>query len=178
MRKSLVVILVTIMAMIAVAGCTSQSNEETGNKRFTGDNITFEYPSTWVIAKSQANDTIVAVADPKSVNPQTGYAQTLVTIQKKELEGDIYYMYNQNYAKLFNNSNYQRVSEGNITIGSMKAIENTYIVTEGDVKKKQMAIWIQRGEEVYVILCSTLASEFDKEKPNFDIIINSFSFIG
>jgi len=166
------------MAMVAVAGCTSQSNGENKNKIFTGDNITFEYPQSWVVAKSQANDTIVAVADPKSVNPQTGYAQTLVVIQKKSLEGSLDYMYSQNYATLFNNSSYQRVSEGNITIGSMQALENTYIVTEGDVKKKQMAIWIQRGEEVYVILCSALASDFDKEKPNFDIIINSFKFIG
>lgn len=89
MRKPLLVILVAIMAMVAVAGCTSQSNGENKNKIFTGDNITFEYPQSWVVAKSQANDTIVAVADPKSVNPQTGYAQTLVVIQKKSLEGSL-----------------------------------------------------------------------------------------
>ncbi|MBC7101420.1 MAG: hypothetical protein H5T40_07325 [Methanobacteriales archaeon] len=174
MKKSLVILF--IMAIVSVAGCTSQSNVE--NKIFKGDNITFEYPPDWVIANSQANDTIVAVADPKSVNPQTGYAQTVVVIQKRGLEGDFYQMYNENYATLFNNSSYQRISEGNITIGSLQALENTYIVTEGDVKKKQMAIWIQKRDEVYVILCSALASEFDKEKSNFDIILNSFKFIG
>ena len=176
MKKSLIIILFIVMAMVSVAGCTSQSKEE--NKRFTGDNITFEYHADWDIANQQANDTIVAVADPKSVNPRTGYAQTVVVIQKRRLEGDFYQVYNENYATLFNNSSYQRVSEGNITIGSYQALESTYLVTEGDVKKKQMAIWIQRGEEVYVILCSALASEFDKEKANFDIVINSFNFIG
>jgi len=173
MKKSLVILF--IMAIVSVAGCTSQSNVE--NKIFKGDNITFEYPPDWVIANSQANDTIVAVADPKSVNPQTGYAQTLVVIQKRGLESDFYYMYNQNYATLFNNSNYRRVSEGNITIGSLNALENTYIVTENGVKKKHRAIWIRRGYEVYVILCSALDSEFEKERANFDIIINSFKFI-
>ncbi|MDI9623486.1 MAG: PsbP-related protein [Methanothermobacter sp.] len=175
MKKSLVILFI-IMAMVSVAGCTSQSDVK--NKIFKGDNITFEYPADWVIANSQANDTIVAVADPKSVNPQTGYAQTVVVIQKRGLEGDFYQMYNKNYATLFNNSSYQRVSEGNITIGSYQALENTYIVTEGGLKKKQRAIWIQRGNEVYVILCSALISEFDKERANFDIIINSFNFIG
>jgi len=165
------------MVMVGIAGCTFQSSREAENKRFTGNNITFEYPANWVIAKSQANDTIVAVADPKSVNPQTGYAQTLVVIQKRELEGDFYYMYNQNYATLFNNSSYQRISEGNITIGSLKALENTYLITEDGVKKKHRAIWIQRGDKVYVILCSALDNEFEKEKINFDIIINSFRFI-
>ncbi len=174
MKKSLAIIL--FIVIVSVAGCISQSNEEK-NKRFTGDNITFEYPADWVIANSQANDTIVAVADPKSVNPQTGYAQTLVVIQKRGLEGDFYQMYNRNYAVLFNNSSYHRVSEGNITVGSYQALENTYLVTEGDLKKKQMAIWIQRGEEVYVILCSAPVSEFDKQKANFDIILNSFKFI-
>jgi len=174
MKKSIVIIFI-LMAMVTVAGCTSQSNEEK-NKKFTGNNITFEYPADWVIANSQANDTIVAVADPRSVNPQTGYAQTLVVIQKRK--GSLYQMYNENYAILFNNSSYQRISEGNITLGSFQALENTYLVTEGDVKKKQMAIWIQRGKEVYVILCSALVNEFDKEKANFDIIINSFKFVG
>jgi len=177
MKKCLAIILIVFMAMVSVTGCIFQSSGENENKRFAGDNITFEYPASWVIAKSQANDTIVAVADPKSVNPQTGYAQTLVVIQKRGLESDFYYMYNQNYATLFNNSNYRRVSEGNITIGSLNALENTYIVTENGVKKKHRAIWIRRGYEVYVILCSALDSEFEKERANFDIIINSFKFI-
>ncbi len=176
MKNYLALILSIIVVTVSISGCTSNLKDNEV-KKFSGNNITFEYPAEWVIAESKANDTIVAVADPNSVDKQTGLAQTVVVIQKKRLEDDFYDMYNRNYATLFNNSSYQRVSEGNITLNGLEALENIYLSKENGTKKKYMAIWIQREEEVYVILCSALASEFDKEKPNFDIILNSFSFI-
>lgn len=174
MRKHWLILF--IVMVVAVSGCTSpDSNSENQTKRFSGNNISFEYPSSWVTANSLANETVAAVGDPASVD-SSGLAQVSVVIQSRELEGNLYDMYRDNYDTLFTNSSYRRVSETNTTIGGYQAIENVYLVLDG-VQKKQRAIWIQNNRRVYVILCTAPADRFDAERKNFDLIVNSLRFI-
>lgn len=176
MRRHWIVLLAVFM-IVCISGCTSTDmDSENKTKTFTQNNISFEYPSGWVVATSLANDTVAAVADPSSVD-SSGLAQISVVIQVKELKGNLYDMYKVNYDVLFSNSSYQRISESNITMNNRQVIENIYTASEGGVQKKKRAIWIQNGNKVYVILCSAPVTVFDREKENFDLIVNSFRFV-
>ena len=107
-----------MVLVVSVSGCTSEdAGSENQTKTFTGNNVSFEYPSDWVTANSLANDTVAAVGDPSSVD-SSGLAQVSVVIQSKDLKGNLYDMYRANYEALFTNSSYRRVSETNTTIGS------------------------------------------------------------
>jgi len=171
-------ILILFMVMVvAVSGCTSEdSGTENQTKTFTANNISFEYPSDWVTANSLANDTVAAVGDPSSVD-SSGLAQVSVVIQSRDLKGNLYDMYRDNYETLFTNSSYRRVSETNTTIGGYQAIENIYTVTSSGTQKKHRAIWIENNGRVYVILCTASADKFDAEARNFDLIVRTLRFI-
>ena len=83
-------------------------------------------PGGWEIAEATAPNVVVAVADPNTV--ENGNPTTLVVIQKPDIASgsDLNNVYTQNYANFFNNTYYQRVSEGNITINGQNALENIY----------------------------------------------------
>jgi len=174
--KKYIRVLFMVLA-VAVSGCTSTTTD-TGNstKTFSQNNISFEYPLNWVAANSLANDTVAAVADPSSVDDR-GLAQVSVVIQVRELKGNLYDMYRENYDTLFSNSSYRRVSESNTTINGYGAVENIYLETGNGTYKKRRAIWIQRDRNVYVILCTAPADRFDSEKKNFDLIISTLRFL-
>ncbi|MDP3034979.1 MAG: PsbP-related protein [Methanobacteriaceae archaeon] len=175
MKKYFLALLV-LSLVVFTSGCTSNTDtKDNQTKTLSPNNVSFTYPGTWAIADSQANDTIAAVADPSSVNAQTGLAQTVVTVQLKKLTGTFDSMYADNYESLFSNSSYQRVSEGNLTLNGRNVLEYVYTIDADGTNIKQRAIWIQDNKNVYVILCSALTSQFDKEKQNFDMIINSFN---
>lgn len=167
--------LLVISLVIFTSGCTSNNNSEINQTQtFSQNGVFFEYPGNWVVATSQANDTIVSVADPNSINAITGYADTSVTIQQRTLTGTLYSMYEENYDILFTNESYQRVFESNITLDDSQAYENIYQVDENGVLKQQRAVWLEKNNQVYVILCSALVNQFEKEKQNFNLIINTF----
>ncbi|GAB6055274.1 hypothetical protein HYG87_05240 [Methanobacterium alkalithermotolerans] len=177
MRKYFIALLV-ILFLVFTAGCTSNSDSRTNETiTLTQNGVSFDYPGTWVVATSKANDTIASVADPRSVNTATGFAETVVTIQRINRTGTFNSMYDQNYATLFNNSSYQRVSESNITMGNVQARENVYTVDDNGILKQQRAIWIEDSNQIYVILCSALINQFERERQNFDLIVNSFKII-
>ena len=172
MKKYLLALLV-LGLVVSVSGCTTNSDENSNaTKTLSQNNVSFTYPATWVLGNSKANDTVAAVADPKSLNA-SGYAQTVVSVQRKNLTGTLDAMYQDNYNNLFNNTNYTRVSEGNLTLDNIQGMENVYTVKENGVEKTQRAIWVQRGKQVYVVLFTALSSQYDAQKQDFDLILNS-----
>jgi len=64
------------------------------------------------------------------------------------------------------------------TMNGENLYENRYYVTENGVQKEQRALWLQRDRNIYVILMSALATDFEKEKPFFDVILNSLRIQG
>lgn len=166
--------------IVFISGCTGDSTQENDTKTYSQNGISFNYPATWSLANNVAPNTTVSVADPNSVNSQTGYANTVLTIQKINITSgsNLNSIYNENYAVLFNNTSYQRIFEGNTTINCETFYENRYYVNENGVQKEQRALWLQRDDNIYVILMSALAEDFEKEKPKFDLILNSLSITG
>jgi predicted Zn-dependent protease len=171
MRKYLI-ILVLALSVLLVSGCTSQQNNET--KTYTQNNISFQYPANWELARSTAPNAIIAVADPNSMVNNTPTTQ--VVIQKSPLSkgSNLTIAYSDNYKNFFNNTGNVKVSEANITSDKLKAYENVYTANATGIEKQFRAVWLQKNGQIYVILCSAKKSDFQGQQGNFDLIINSF----
>lgn len=178
--KRYIIAIAFVSLIIFISGCTGDSNKTNETKTYSQNNISFEYPASWSIATNRAPNATVSVADPKSLDSQTGYANTVFTIQKIAIPSgsNLNSVYNENYEVMFNNTSYQRIFEGNTTVNGENLYENRYYVIENGVQKEQRALWLQRDRNIYVILMSALATDFEKEKPLFDIILNSLRIQG
>lgn len=160
-----------------MSGCVNSKSEENTTKVYDQNGIYFEYPGTWDLANSTANGSVVAVGDPKTIT-SNGSPTTFVLIQRPNstLGSDLDTVYQRNYAAFFNNTGYQRISEGNITVNDIKAYENIYSENRSGVQKNYRAVWLEQNGEIFIILCSALASDFQQEQKNFDLIINTFRY--
>jgi hypothetical protein len=177
MKKYPFLIVIILLSLVVLAsGCISNNDTTNATKTYSQNGISFTYNGTWEVANTTSTNAVVAVGDPKTVNTQTKDPSTFVLIQKPNATpgSDLQTAYTQNYAKFFNNTTNQRVSEANITVNNNKAFENVYITTTGGVQSEMRAVWLSQNGKIYVILCGAIPSNFDKEQKNFDLVINSF----
>lgn len=168
---------ILLVLVILTSGCVNNDPNNQTNT-YSGNGISFTYNGTWEVANSTSPNAVVAVGDPKTVDAEKN-PYTFVLIQKPNAtqNNDLQQTYNQNYAKMFNNSSNQRVSEANITINNNKALENIYLTNSSGMQMQMRAVWLTQKGVIYVILCGTIPSNFDKEQKNFDMVINSFKAI-
>lgn len=179
MKKYVLGILV-ILAVIFVSGCItdSGSNNNTDNdtapQTLAKNGILIKYPGTWVVANSASNDSIVAVADPNSKDPTTGYSNVNVNIERRSLSSSLNSYFNQTYTQLFSNSSYTPIAQGSVSIGPYTALESLYTEDSNGTIKKHRALWIENNNEVFVILCTAPQDEFQNQVKNFDFILSNF----
>jgi predicted Zn-dependent protease len=173
MNKIIFPLILTILVVVSVSGCINdQKNNQTNH--YSQNGVSFDYPQSWRIANVTSPYSVAAVADPTTV--QNGRPTTAVIIQKPPLikGANLKLAYETNYANFFNQTGYQKVSEANITLNETKIYENVYTINNAGLEKQYRAVWLSKNQKVYVILCSALKADFDREQPNFDLIINSF----
>lgn len=156
-----------------VSGCVTDNKKNNETQTYSQNNVSFNYPGEWATANPTAPNAIAAVADPKSV--QSGSPSTVVIIQKPNATAgsNLSDVYASNYATFFNNTGYQRVSEGNITVNGTTALENVYTINSTNPRQYR-AVWLDEKGTIYVILCIANQSDFKNEQVNFNLIINSF----
>ena len=173
MRRYLL-LMFALLAVMMASGCITDQGNET--KTFTQNNITFQYPATWVVVQTTSPDAVAAVADPSSVISGTNSPTTQVVIQKPNVTSstNLTEAYNDNYATFFNNTGNQKVSEANITTDKLTALENIYTSSSSGIEKQYRAVWLEKNNTIYVILCSAKKADFESLQSKFDIIINSF----
>jgi len=168
-----------ILAAIFVSGCigdsdNNNSTNETAPLTIAKNGVLIKYPANWVVATSGSNDSIVAVADPSSKDPATGFSNVNVNIERRSLSSSLDTYFNQTYKKLFSNSDYTQIAQGNTAIGSYNALEAVYTQDSNGTIKQHRALWIANNNEVYVILCTAPQNEFQNQARNFELIISSF----
>ena len=139
---------------------------------YTENGITLLMPGNWVSAKSNSNDTVLAVADPDAKD-SSGFNSINVNIQKKSNARSLETEFNSNYNTLARNSDFNNLFEGNATFNGEAAMEADYTSESNGVLKQHKAIWIPKDSDIYVILCSAPQSEFEENLSTFDFIINS-----
>lgn len=174
MRKVIVMVILLLCSVVLVSGCVSDNKKTNETKTYSQNNISFTYPGDWEIANTTSQNAVVAVADPSTV--KSGSPTTLVLIQKPAVSkgSDLNNVYNSNYARYFNNTGFERISEGNITVNNVTALENVYKTNKTGVSKQYRAVWLDENGSIYVILCIADQSDFENQQTNFNLIINSF----
>jgi photosystem II reaction center protein PsbP len=178
--KKYILGIIIILAVIFVSGCITDSNN--GNNTngtvnpttLAKNGISIEYPGNWVVANSGANDSILAVADPKFEDSNTGLSSVNVNIERQNLSSSLISFFNQTYSKLFSNSSYTLLAQGNASVGQYKALECIYTQDANGSIKQHRALWIENNNEVYVILCTAPQDEFQNQANNFDFILSTF----
>jgi hypothetical protein len=173
MNKIIFPLILTILVVVTVSGCVIDQKNNLTNK-YSQNGVSFDYPQNWAVANVTSPNAVAAVADPTTV--QNGRPTTAVIIQKPPLNAgaNLKLAYDTNYANFFNQTGYQKVSEANITSNNTKIYENIYTINTAGLEKEYRVAWMSKNRKIYVILCSALKEDFDREQPNFDMVINSF----
>lgn len=183
--KKYLLILILLSAVVTASGCTDGGNQTENTtlnqtNTYNGEDFTVKYPKDWEQLTSKAQNSVVAFGDPNSADSK-GNVQINVVIQKvvKPNGTTMQQYFNATYTQFASqNLGYQPISEGNITVNGVKALENVYKVNSG-VLKQQRAVWIEKGNlpVIYIILCSAPVSDYDAQQENFDLVVNSFKLI-
>ncbi|NYB51857.1 MAG: hypothetical protein HVN35_04785 [Methanobacteriaceae archaeon] len=167
-------LMVTLVLVVLVSGCVTNEAKNNVSNNFTQNGVFFQYPSSWGVATVTSPNGVAAVGDPLTVI--NGNPTTSVVIQR--YDNPNYYnlqtAYEQNYAKFFNNTGKTKVSDGNFILNGVQVFETVYTSSESGVLKKYRAVWLQKGNTIYVILASAKVEDYDAQQPNFDMVINSF----
>ena len=171
----LLLILLIVGGSFLINNPINFSNDADDSKtsvEYTENGITLSIPGNWVSAKSNSNETVLAVADP-SRKDNSGFNCINVNIEKKSNARGLETEFNSNYNTLARNSDFNILFEGNASFNGERAMEADYTSESNGMLKQHKAIWIQKDSDIYVILCSAPKSEFNEKLSTFDFIINS-----
>ena len=161
-------ILILVVIVILTSGCTSNSATNT----YSGNGITFNYSPSWHImfpniSGSRTAFSVVVFKDPM----QEGTEVQINVMPSNESTQDVI-----NNAKKFRFLNDTKLSNGTLEIDGVTAYQITYICNEyGDeegIRSEQIG-FVKNGN-IYSIILQAPYYNFDKEKPNFDMVLNSF----
>jgi len=169
----MILVMVLLCSIVFASGCISENKHSNTTKTYSQNNISFDYPGSWEIANTTSPNSVVAVADPSTV--QNGNPTTFVLIQKPAVAKgtSIDTLYAANYASFFNNT-YELVSEGNVTVNGVNALENIYKTNTTGIQKEYQAEWLSENGTAYVILCVSNVNDFKNQQSNFNLILDTF----
>ena len=161
--------------VIFSSGCTSNDY-----KTYNSNGIIFSYPSSWgelapdqLNVKVQGNTQVLAsVVDPKSI--QNNNYQILVFFQQVTTNISLADATAANKADI-QAAGGQVISEKDSTINGVAAKDMVYTIsTPSGVAKTERLVALQDSSNIYYIVCSAPTGDFEAQKSNFDLIVNSF----
>ena len=172
-----VLIIMIVGAMFLVNNKINKDNEVNGTESLlvSENGVSVVVPSDWVKASSQSNESILAVAIPGSKD-SSGFNSINVNIERKNLTGSLEKEFESNYRTLSYNSNYQILFTGNVSIVNQIGMEADYTSNVDGIAKQHKAIWLEKDDYVYVLLCSAPQTSFTEQENTFNAIISSFKF--
>ncbi|MGC9516470.1 MAG: PsbP-related protein [Methanomicrobiales archaeon] len=165
--KFLFMILIFFIVIISIIGCIEN------NRNFEDDEISFDYPSNWETGRVM--DLPGAIISVRGNN-------TEVIISKKELNNNSSLKQYFNNFKVANKENlteycYQIISEKTLQVDDTNAYEIIYKIGCNNTQTRQqhLTIFMEKNGYLYTISCTVIPpEEFDNQKGNIDIIIESF----
>ncbi len=155
-NKNLIVPIVLLIGLVAISGCTSNTGNSTPSmKNYTGNGYSFNYPSNWTVN----NDTdVLLIYSNADSNTQT-------TLQVMLQSGGL-----NNENIIPTTGNFTKVSNSTATVGNVTANE---VIYKSDLLRFSTVYFTKNGK-TYIFNFQAPDNEFDKEKINFDTILNSF----
>jgi len=175
-------ILIIVFGGMIFSKTTTSVNSATNipNNTYSANGVTFNYPAGW---KQISN-----LNKPS----RWGYGNPIVAYYQPIGNGSEYYIETYFYIKQRNVtsldemlSDYRtqiasigqtEISEQNITVNGMKAVELIKTWHNGNIQYKALTVHIEAvpGSKYYRIGCVVPASEYNATLPKFEMIVNSF----
>jgi hypothetical protein len=170
---------IAVFAVLAIGilACTLQRKETsvTPSQVYDANGITFKYPLNWeVISPDQlsvyvTDYTYLAVLSDK--DDSSGTVARFVIVQTDKGFTDYIAGERDYYKKQYKD----QLSEKAIRVDGKSAtqFESTGATLSGE-KKKSLNIYFEYNHEIYYLTFSTSLANYDKVKPDFDMVVNSF----
>ena len=166
--------------MVTQINKSDNNTTSIANQTYSANGITFNYPADWQQIENLNSpsrwgygDPIVAFYDPSN-NATENNIYTYFYIKQRDV-GSLDEMlsdYRSDIAAI----GQTEISERNITVNGMKAVELKKKWTNGNIQYKALTVHIEvvPGSKYYRIGCVVPASEYNATLPKFEMVVNSF----
>jgi hypothetical protein len=165
--KFLIISFVLFITVISVSGCLDSK------KHFEDEDISFDHPSKWETGR---------IMDLPGAIITVGNDNTDVIIYKNKINNSFslkekYSSVKENNKKKLAKYCYKVISESTMKVDGTEAYEIIYKIGCNDTQTRQLHrnIILEKKGYIYSISCTVIPpEEFDNQKSNLDIIIESF----
>ena len=177
-----------LLTKTTISGNTNTStlseNSHIQNSTYSKNGLKFDYPSGW---KQISNlqypsrwgfpDPIVSYYQPIGNYNET-YIETYFYIKQRDVPSLDEML--KDYRRDISNIGQTEVSERNITVNGMKAVELIKTWHNGNMQYKALTVHIEAvpGSKYYRIGCVVPANQYNKTLPIFEMVVNSFKPTG
>lgn len=175
-NKYIGIIIGILVLVILTSGCTSINElvksfgNSTGNGTFSAYGVSFNYPGGWLaLAENQTGSNSISVLKDSSFNGVQFNLQILNNNGLSE-KGVIKQM------ETTSTPGWKKISHGTLTVDGKKAYKDVFIynVTDSTSDLRFEQIYFVKNNKTYLILIQAPDKDFDSERSNFDLILNSF----
>ncbi|MEN6554552.1 MAG: PsbP-related protein [Methanobacterium sp.] len=160
-----------LVFVVLTSGCTSINDfvKSSGSGNFSAYNVSFNYPNGWLaFADNQTGGKSISVSKDSSFNGVQFNLQIMNNNGLSE-KGVI------NQMESSKTPGWRKISNTTLTIDGKKAYKDVFIYKNGDSSQNMRfeQIYFVKNGKTYLILLQATDNDFDKERQNFDIILNS-----
>jgi hypothetical protein len=147
-----------ILGIVSISGCTDSG---TGNKTYSGEGISFNYPDTWTVENGSIT------------TPNSGMGE-IMNVSIKEYASEppaIPATLNavaQNVHENITGTHDKKI----VTVAGVKGIE--YIPTGSNIDRQRVDIFFAKGDNFYDIFITT--NDYESDKSGFEMIIKTLKF--
>jgi len=158
----------TISDIYSVTDASYKTDANILIKSFSDSRINFNYPDSWIVDKQWNRITV-----SKEKEESDTKFQVQIEYNNGKPEEDILNRFIEN---IENNLTESPKATYKIIVDNKTAYENIYTFTDFYSEKliKYADIFLVKNDKSYYISLQAPDEEFDKEKPNFAVILNSF----
>lgn len=185
-----------LVLVILVAGCLDNGDDsgnvtmlnKTANGTYSAAGVSFKCPDNWAVDMINENGNITIVAVPihelntsetKTIGPFK-FEGISTTLSSTDPQFEVHILPNKGKSEqeAINEIKNEYIALGNkissekTTIDDEKAYKDVMLFNDTDERFEY--IYFVKNGKTYLITFSTLDKDFDKEKANFDMILNSF----
>lgn len=147
-----------LIAVIFAAGCASA-----GMKSYSGESFSIDYPAGWTVNSSPYHSVVFSDI---SGNASLSVANVSESIEDAVARTKTIQSYLRNHAL---------IEERNTTVNGLRAYRRTYTWTDAayTLDFTQTQVWVA-GKQKWEIVATSANEDFEKNKPVFDQMIESF----
>jgi len=165
---TILILLSTLTLVLFTCECTNNKNH------FENSEISFDYPIDWQTGEIfDLPGVIIGISKSSDVNVKIAKTKLPLGYTLKKFYNEGLNNRTKNLAKYC----LQSILEKNITVDGVPAYESIYKIGCNNTQTRQQLLIVifERNGYIYTIFCTVIPPEnFNNEKTNFDMIINSF----